>query len=122
MWVAFEAGIPEITREYSAKVDGEYEGITAYWHDGVISVIKERDGQYWIFETSFTEELEIDVTELRAGDVIWGCVEDGPVKAHEPFQSYPETEELVTFLWGTIERFGKPQQLPVLRGGQFPAL
>jgi len=117
-WVEFTPGVPDIVREYQSKVEDTENGITLYENIGLISAIRKSGDRYWIYETDFREMLEIDVTELQPGDVIWHCLDDGPVKSHEPYSSYP-TEELVSFRSGTAERFGKPQKLGVLRGGQF---
>lgn len=109
----------EIASAASATVTDEYEGITLYFGDS-ISAIRRMGDRLYIYETDFREALtEIDVTELQEGDVIWSCLNDGPVKGHEPYSSYPETEELVSWHSGMADRFGKPQKLEVLRGGQF---
>lgn len=109
----------EIQSEATATVTDEYDGITLYFGE-TISAIRRMGDRLYIYETNFREALEnVDVTELQDGDVIWYCLNDGPVKSHEPYSSYPETEELVSWHSGMTDRFGKPQKLEILRGGQF---
>lgn len=118
-WVEFTPGIPEVISESATWAIDDSTGITIYWHINGVSAIKRRERKYWIYETDFQEALEIDVTELQPGDVIWHCMDDGPVTAHDPYSSYPETEQVVWFDSGNADRFGKPQKIQVLRGGQF---
>lgn len=120
-WVEFTLGVPEIVQTYESKVTDSESGITLYDHElpeGWISAIKQEENRYWIYETDFREMLEIDVTELQEGDVIWHCMEDGPVVSHRQHRIDPEME-MVYFQAGNRDGFGKPQQIEVLRGGQF---
>ena len=114
-WNAFR----EIQSESRETVTDPYDGITLYFGE-TISAIRRMGSQMYIYETNFREALDnVDVTELQDGDVIWLCMEDGPVKEHAPYSAYPETEELVSFHSGISDRFAKPQRMQVLRGGQF---
>jgi hypothetical protein len=115
-WVEFAAGF----QEYESMVTDSESGITLYDCRSLafISAIKWDGNRYWIYETDFREMLEIDVTELLPGDVIWHCMEDGPVSSHRQHRAYPN-EEMVYFQSGNRDSFGKPQKIEVLRGGQF---
>ncbi|UUG69558.1 hypothetical protein SEA_SHAM_258 [Streptomyces phage Sham] len=113
-WNAFR----EIQSESRETVTDSYDGITLYFGE-TISAIRRMGNRMYIYETNFREAFEIDITELLPGDVVWHCLEDGPVSSHEPYSAYPETEELVFWQSGMSDRFGKPQKIEVLRGGQF---
>lgn len=123
-WVEFEPGIPEIVSDYESKVTDSESGITLYDHETsmsnqpLISAIKHEGGKYWIYETDFREMLEIDVTELQEGDVIWHCMDDGPVSSHRQHRT-DYLAEMVYFKNGSRDSFGRPQKLEILRGGQF---
>ncbi len=118
-WVQFMPGVPDIVRTYESKVKDSESGITLYEHPGgLISAIKQNGDDYWIYETDFWQMLEMDVTELQPGDVIWHCMDDGPVVSHREHRNDPGTE-MVYFQAGNRDGFGKPQKIEVLRGGQF---
>lgn len=109
----------EIQSGAKETVTDDFDGTTLYFGE-VISAVRRMGDRMYIYETCFSEALEnVDVTEIRPGDVIWHCMDDGPVKEHMPYCSYPETEELVSWQSGMSDRFGKPQKLEILRGGQF---
>lgn len=120
-WVEFTPGIPDIVRTYESKVTDSETGITLYDHehpDGWISAIKQEGNRYWIYETDFREMLEMDVSEISPGDVIWHCMDDGPITSHREHRNEPGME-MVYFQDGSRDAFGKPQKIEVLRGGQF---
>lgn len=108
----------EIQSEATETVTDEYEGITLYFGE-TISAIRRMGERLYMYETNFREAIqEVDVTELQEGDVIWYCLNDGPVRAHRPHVEYPNTE-MVFWHSGMKDAFGSPQKLEVLRGGQF---
>lgn len=119
-WVEFTPGIPEIVSDYESRAVDSESGITLYDHEcqPLISAIKQEGNRYWIYETDFRRMLEIDVTELQEGDVIWHCMEDGPVSSHRQHRT-DTGAEMVYFQSGNRDSFGKPQKIEVLRGGQF---
>lgn len=105
----------EIIDAYSATVCDKESATVLFWTpDGIIPV-RRIGAHFYMYEKVFAGTAEIDVTEIQPGDVIWHCLDDGPVKGHEPYCSYPETEELVFWESGMTDRFGKPQKLEILR-------
>lgn len=66
--------------------------------------------------------ITVDVSELQYGDIIVGCEEMGPVKWHRPNVNFPETQEMVSWVNGGRDFFGKPQRLDILRIPPFPAV
>lgn len=55
----------------------------------------------------------IDVRDLRPGDVIKECRDDGPVTAHRPGVHDPERTEMVYFTNGVHDLFGAPQLIEI---------
>lgn len=104
----------EIIESHSATVANEYDREALFWTPDGIVAIRRIGERFYMYETAFSGTAEIDVTEIQPGDVIWHCLDDGPVKSHEPYCAYPETEELVFWESGS-DRFGKPQKVEVLR-------
>ena len=117
-WVEYTPGIPEIIGMSDEWATDSESGITVYWHALGVSAIRKTGETYWIYETDFREALDIDVTEILPGDVIWHCMEDGPVRSHRPHVEF-DNVEMVFFESGIKDGFGKPQKIQVLRGGQF---
>ena len=108
----------EIQSEANSTVTDEYNGITLYFGE-TISAIRRMGDRLFIYETNFTEALEnVDVTELQNGDVIWYCMNEGPVRSHRPHVSTAGIE-MVFWHNNGKDAFGSPQKLEVLRGGQF---
>lgn len=105
----------EIFDSSTGVVTNDYDGTALYWHENGISAIRRMGDRLYMYERDFKSSAVIDVNELQPGDVIWHCLDDGPVKSHEPYCSFPETEELVSWESGMSDRFGKPQSLEVLR-------
>lgn len=58
--------------------------------------------------------MQVDVRDLRPGDVIADCAEDGWVTNHRPNVNFPD-QERVYFANGVVDDFGAPQNLYILR-------
>lgn len=117
-WVEFTPGVPDIIGMSDVWATDSESGITIYWTAIGVSTIRREGNKYWIYETDFREALEIDVTELMPGDVIWHCMDDGPITSHREHRN-DAGMEMVYFQDGSRDAFGKPQKIQVLRGGQF---
>lgn len=119
-WVPISAGVVrKLIDSATETVTDEYDGTTLYFHANGISAFRRIADVPHVYETDFREALtEIDVTELQEGDVIWHCLDDGPVSSHRQHRT-DYLAEMVYFKNGSRDSFGRPQKLEVLRGGQF---
>jgi hypothetical protein len=122
-WVPFETdgAISHIAERLGGMVASNDNSVILRGDDGIFSVIrysKETAG-FFIYETCFPEVFKGDVTDLKSGDAIYECIEDGPIRSHRPNVNYPDTQEVVYFGNDIKDDFGKPQQVTILRGGQW---